>query len=96
MAIDTLFKTFDSIAARFCLTNDTTEDTPKQLRPEDQDEKPSANDVCDILAFLYDTANSLLALLKICKHTSRSFFDKEALQRYVLEEQCIILLNRYP
>ena len=83
MAIDTLFKTFDSMAARFCLTNDKTEDTPKQLQSEDQDEKPSSNDVFDILVYLYDTANSLLAFLKICKHTNRSFFDKEALQRYV-------------
>lgn len=83
MAVDTLFKTFDSIAARFRFTNEKTEDTPKQLQPEDQDGKPSSNDVFDILIYLYDTANSLLAFIKICKHTNRSFFNKEALQRYV-------------
>ena len=80
IAIDTIIKTIDNVAEKFALLEDESESGPKQLA-NDQSLQFSNDELNDVSVYLYDTFNSMVALLSFCGFTSRVFFVKGALQR---------------
>ena len=84
IAIDTIFKTFDSVSEKFALIEDDDELAPKQLSSKDTMQF-SNEELNDALVYLYDTFNSLVSLLHFCGFTSSAFLAHGALQKLVTD-----------